>query len=127
MNRRGGAAVEFGILLPVLAALLGGTTEFGWFFSRQLAVIQAARDGALAGSLTEATEDPESAAEARAREALTQAAFDPASGTINAVVASSAAGNVVTLSITVPHAPLMGLIPAPGEHTAVTTMRLVDQ
>ncbi|GDX80345.1 hypothetical protein LBMAG42_21560 [Deltaproteobacteria bacterium] len=127
MSRRGGAAVEFGILLPVLAALLGGTTEFGWFFSRQLAVIQAARDGALAGSLTEASEDPASVAESRAREALTQADFDPASGTLTAAVASSAAGAVVTVSVTVPHSPLMGLIPVPDEHTAVTTMRLVDQ
>lgn len=127
MNRRGGAAVEFGILLPVLAALLGGTTEFGWFFSRQLAVIQAARDGALAGSLTQTTDDPAAAAEARAREALTQASFDPASGTITAVVSSSAAGDVVEVSVTVPHVPLMGLVPVPDEHTAVTTMRLVDQ
>lgn len=43
---RGVAAVEFALVLPVLMALLFGIIEFGFVFKDQLAVLQAAREGA---------------------------------------------------------------------------------
>ena len=32
-NQRGGAAVEFALVLPILLALLFGTVQFGWLMN----------------------------------------------------------------------------------------------
>ena len=45
-NNRGIAAVEFALVLPLLLALLFGIIEFGFIFKDQLAILQAAREGA---------------------------------------------------------------------------------
>jgi Flp pilus assembly protein TadG len=44
-GRRGTAAVEFALVLPLLLALLFGIIEFGMLFKDQLAILQAAREG----------------------------------------------------------------------------------
>ena len=78
MRRAGGAAVEFAITLPVLMVLLAGVIEWGCFLQRQVSVVQAARDGALAASLTPRSGDAAATAEERARSSLELAGVDGA-------------------------------------------------
>jgi Flp pilus assembly protein TadG len=48
---RGAAAVEFALVLPILLLFLMGTIEWGWFFFTHQRVVNAAREGARAGTL----------------------------------------------------------------------------
>lgn len=60
---RGSVAVEFGLMLPILAILIGGIVSFGFVYGVQLTLHQAAREGARAFALGE---DPVAAARAAA-------------------------------------------------------------
>jgi Flp pilus assembly protein TadG len=61
--RRGGAAVEFALVLPLFMALVMGALDYGYFFYVDQIVTNAAREGARGGTLV----DPVSAgAQARA-------------------------------------------------------------
>ena len=44
-RERGAAAVEFGLILPVLLLLVGGIIDFGIMYNRQILLTNAARDG----------------------------------------------------------------------------------
>ncbi|MFM2096444.1 MAG: hypothetical protein RIS70_3568 [Planctomycetota bacterium] len=54
-NRRGATAVEFAIIVPVFLLLLAGIIEFGQAFRAQHALLNAARRGGRAASLTGST------------------------------------------------------------------------
>ena len=43
---RGAAAVEFALVVPLLAALVFGIMEFGWIFNQQVSLSNAARESA---------------------------------------------------------------------------------
>ena len=45
-RERGAAAVEFAVILPIFVLLIFGTMEAGWFFSQQVEIRYAAREGA---------------------------------------------------------------------------------
>ena len=48
-NQRGAAAVEFGLVLPVLLMILLGIIDYGWVFFSQLQMTNAVREGARRG------------------------------------------------------------------------------
>jgi len=50
-KRRGTVAVEMAVVSPVLFAILFGIIEFGWLFTVRHTLVNAAREGARAGSL----------------------------------------------------------------------------
>ena len=54
-DRRGAAAVEFALVLPVLITIVLGCVDFGRFASTYIAVTNAARVGASFGSLNPVT------------------------------------------------------------------------
>jgi Flp pilus assembly protein TadG len=56
-QRRGGAMVEFAIILPVLALLVFGMIEYGWCFFKAAQLDQAARMGSRVAIRPAATED----------------------------------------------------------------------
>ena len=45
-SEKGQAMVEMALVLPILLILLGGIIDFGWLFYNQLALTNAAREGA---------------------------------------------------------------------------------
>jgi Flp pilus assembly protein TadG len=49
--KRGAAAVEFALILPLFMTLLFCTLDYGWMFFQQLAITSAAREGARSGAL----------------------------------------------------------------------------
>ena len=46
LGERGAAAVEFGLILPVLLTIVGGILDFGRMYNQQILLSNAARDGA---------------------------------------------------------------------------------
>ncbi len=57
-SERGSVAVEFGLVLPIIAIMIGGLVSFGFVYGIQLTLDQAAREGARALALGE---DPDAA------------------------------------------------------------------
>jgi Flp pilus assembly protein TadG len=49
LNQKGGASVEFAIVLPLLMLLICGTIEFGVLFYNKQVVINASREAVRAG------------------------------------------------------------------------------
>jgi Flp pilus assembly protein TadG len=54
-GERGGAAVEFALVLPLFMALVMGALDYGYFFFSDQIVTNAAREGARAGTLVDPT------------------------------------------------------------------------
>lgn len=53
---RGAAAVEFALLLPVILLVIFGVIDFGRMLNAQISVNEAAREGARATALVDATQ-----------------------------------------------------------------------
>jgi Flp pilus assembly protein TadG len=51
VRERGAAAVEFAVTVPVLLAIVFGTIDWGYYFFHREIVVNAAREGARAGTL----------------------------------------------------------------------------
>lgn len=126
--RRGAAAVELALTAPILLAMAGGVIEWGWYMNQQINVIQAARDGARAGSLIDsAVDDPAAVAAVRVSELLDGYGIAAADGDITTRVEVSAVGSVVFVEAGVVYVPLLNLVPTPDRLRAHTTMRLAVQ
>lgn len=52
-RQRGGAAVEFAIVMPLFLTMVMGSIDFGYFFFSDQVVTNAAREGARSGSLVD--------------------------------------------------------------------------
>lgn len=81
-RRRGAAALEFALVLPVLLTLLLGITDFGRFSHSRIAVNNAARCGAGYASMNPYSSSGAEAWKAGVKETVTNelsgfAAFDP--------------------------------------------------
>ena len=124
MMRRGSVAVELALLLPVLLVLLVGALEWGRVLEAQVAIVQVARDGALAGARAGADGDPAGVAEARARAGL--AALGRDAGAAEVVVAAMplSVGDAIQVTITTPYAGGSTLVPVPAQLSAAVTARL---
>lgn len=56
-SQRGASAVEFAILLPLMLLILGGITDFGRAMFTEIQLQNAAREGARAAVVSDASED----------------------------------------------------------------------
>jgi len=104
-RERGSVAVEFALVLPILATLLIGILEFGNAFGAQLAVTNAAREAARTMAVQNSTSAAQSsalaAAQALARPAMTasEVAISPS---------TCSAGSTATVTIRYPFTFLTG-------------------
>jgi Flp pilus assembly protein TadG len=87
-SRRGLAAVEFAVVLPLLTTILLGATDFGRFSHSAIAVANAARSGAAYASMNPWNSSTQTAWTAGIRQAVTDelsqtVAFDSTELTVN--------------------------------------------
>jgi len=126
-RRRGAAAIEFGLWMPILAILLSGLVDLSWFMSRYHLVQRATMDGVRFGIRKAAEEDTSDAqgskqvpaAEARALSVLS--GFGLSSPTVNATLIPNGGGcpfDRLEMDTTVDFQPLIGFIPMPTVITA---------
>lgn len=118
-NADGTAALEFGLVLPLLLVVLLGIVDYGHIYFTRLTMSNAAREGARVGvTLPEA--EAQTAAVAAAQSYLSRAG-------VSAAVAASAPSDsnpTVTVTITIdPFDPLIGLVPTPDQLAVSTSMR----
>ncbi|MEQ1502226.1 MAG: TadE family protein [Myxococcota bacterium] len=130
-GRRGGAAVEFALIAPVLFAMLSGIVEWGWYLFNLQLVLNAVADGTRAGARIPMSASPSPATVAHDR----AAALLQSLGVVSSASTASAAVTVITstgatpevfVSVSLPYTPLIGLIPTPATYSAQSTMRLED-
>lgn len=125
-RRRGGAAIEFALVLPVLLALVFGIIEYGWVFFQQANVLSAAREGARLGVTVDqgSSPDPASTAVTRAQAVLNEYGMDGAGATITASYAGTTPQETLTVNVQIPYDPLIGFVPTPPSLQAEMTMLL---
>lgn len=126
-RRSGSTAVEFGLTFPILVLIFAAIAEWGWFFSQQLSMIYAVRDGARVGALTLQANGPEAEATTRVRAALTEMGLNGNAADINASLSGAAPNEVLTVTASLAYDPLISLVPIPAELESTLTMRLEDQ
>ena len=120
-SRRGSAAVEFALVMPVLMAILMGIIDYGWFYLKESLVADALRVGVRAGSLQAPADEDASgacstcatlaAAVAAAELATHGVVVDPSevTPTVEAISGTCA----LVLEPTIPHRAMLGLVPVP--------------
>ncbi len=119
-NADGTAAIEFGLILPLLLVVLVGILNYGQIHFVRLTMTNAAREGARVG-VTMPDTDAQAAAIAAANAYLTSA--NVSSAVVTATVPSQA-NPTVTVTVTIdPFEPLIGLVPTPNSLTVSASMR----
>jgi len=125
-HRRGTAAVEFALTLPVILSILGGAIEFGWYFHESMHMVNAVRQGARSASMTSDDSGPETVGIRVAEDVWTASGLpgDPVCNGVREGMASLP-GEVITITCSVRYTPMMGnLIPIPAEVVKFATFQM---
>lgn len=126
--RRGSQAVEFALVLPVIVALFAGIIDLGWYFSVDVALRAAVRDGLRTGSRALQSAGPPMVA----RDAvITSWAAGRMAGVgsprVVARLEGAAPMQLLHVRASMDYVPLIGLVPLPASHSADFRMRMVEQ
>lgn len=138
MGRSGGAAIEFGLIFPVLIAILGSVVEYGLMFNEYLSVVSATRDGARWGAnWTVDSGDSETEAITRVRDSLdlvslscTESDESDGNCSVTAIldVLPIYGYNYIEVRTAMRYDPIFGgLLPYPEYMTYQSSMVLADQ
>ncbi len=116
-KRRGAAAIEFAVTLPLIVFVLFGTVEYGHYFSQLAMVTNAARDGARFGSNQTTLLGARTQGAAATRILLEDVGFacdlaDPCA-VIGEIVQRSGV-TMVKVTVRMPHEPLTHALPSIG-------------
>jgi len=124
--KRGLAAVELALLLPVLLLVLFGTIEYGWLFLKNQQLADAARNGARVAVTESGTN---ALVQARVAQVMSDAGLAQSGYLVQltpANVATAAPGSTVTVEVTVAYANIsligLPLIPVPSDLAERTSM-----
>jgi len=123
--RRGNAAIEFALILPVFFMLLIGMFEMSWMFFQRASVIAATREGCRAAAVIPDETYQKTYAQTKIDENLFRYGID-CSATHNCEIPLPTIDPTVSVPFqtmrceaTVEFRPLTGLIPMPAEMYAV--------
>lgn len=112
-KEKGAAAVEFALCIPVLVIILTLIIDYGWYFTNELALINAVSTGARAAIKARQWkgEDPENIARQACRQALWP---NPGSVSISATLVQDEASNTtkIVVSASLPYRSLTAYLPA---------------
>ncbi len=128
--RRGAAAVEFALMLPVVMLIASAVLDYSWYLHRSADVLTATRDGTRFGATVEQTDDPVTSATDRATTSLTDMGFDCAGASgcdIDAELDEVGGRAVLRVTLRVDYTPVIGLVPTPDDMSATLVMALEDQ
>ena len=120
-NTEGNAAVEFGLVLPLLLVILLGIIDWGHVHFTRMTMTNAAREGARVG-VTLNAETAESEAETAARNYLISSGIPGDSFDVEATL-DTGDGTVSVRVYTEDFNPLIGFVPTPSELHARAIMR----
>lgn len=129
-QRRGGNAIEFALVVPVLLAITAGIIDYGWYYSQYLSAIHAARQAAraAAGDSSDDVDTPCDVAEAEAVSVLTGSGFAGMNDTyVQVEVGTDGTWQRVNVVITIPYGKLWGLVPTPTNIVGRANARMEDQ
>ena len=101
-NEKGIAAIEFGLILPILLVLIMGIIDFGLLMTSRASMVSASREGARAGIVKAVPSVSEADIEEIVRNALTKSGWDEAdvdSATVDVTGAGGAFGTDLTVGV----------------------------
>ncbi len=132
--RRGGTALEFGLILPVFVLLVGAIMDMAWLFYMESALDRAVMLGCRAGALVDPGEGDASIATTKSKaetvmeEALwmnaTGLSAIPESLTTTVTTHGSSPGRSLVCEATVEFQPLIGIVLDPLTLGSATAIRL---
>lgn len=126
--RRGAAAVEFALTLPVVIVVATAILDYSWFLNRSADVLTAVREGTRHGTTIEQEDDPVTEAISHTETALGTYGLSCSGGCdIEAQLNDLDGITTLTVQTRVPYEPIVGLVPTPENMGATLTMALEDQ
>jgi Flp pilus assembly pilin Flp len=129
-GERGGAAVEFALVLPVFVAVLFGMVDYGWYFYQKFTLASAIREGVRLGSTYKeggTAGDPYAKALAEAKDKCDQGSVPQGSVTWSGGYADLAPVRKIWLQGVYTFHPLVGLVPMPNSSMSYKMTMLLEQ
>lgn len=124
-HRRGGAAIEFALILPVLLIAMLGIFDLSSFLRDRQNVVFAAWDVAIfaARGGEEATD---AVLLAYARDSAAQRGENPEDVSLTVVRGEDAGEEIATVTLSVPVRALVGTLPLPTTHSVSFTVTVLE-
>jgi Flp pilus assembly protein TadG len=123
-SRLGAAAVEFGLIAPVLVIVAGGVADYGWYFHREAMVTNVLESAVRAGSIQSQLSGEGTGvcsqciavanSAATAGLAAIGTTLSSPGATIQTITVSGTTTYAVQLNPTIPHTRIFGLAPGPS-------------
>jgi Flp pilus assembly protein TadG len=128
-NRRGGQAVEFALILPILLMVFSGIIDYSWYFHNQNILTQAIRSASRGASVLDSQESeltPCNFATEEVNSNLNDMGISNQGRSISSQIISGSESRLEVL-IDQPYQPLFGLTLVPQSILVKTVVRLEDQ
>jgi hypothetical protein len=129
-GRRGNAAVEFAMTLPLLLLIVSAILDYGWYLTQAANVMHSVREGARYGVTLSQEDGPDAGAVDQTEAALRALGIDCgglATCSVNATLGFTGGLNSLEVQAEIVYVPLMGIVPTPSVLQGSMTMALEDQ